>query len=222
MMSKWGALAGILFGVLLVAGLLLATNTPDTSESDARIIDWYNDSGNQAMAVIGAYLMVLGSLCALVFVTVGLGPRLQAASRNETDRALASLLLPVGIAMALCLMLGVMAVVAPAAQAMFDGIPVDPGVARFLPSVGYGSIMVAGALSGSALMAITSIHALRTGSLPTWFGWLGILRAPVVLGAIVCLPMAALPIWAVVGGVVLMMKSSPVPAGALSYEASRS
>jgi len=209
MAAKWAAIAGIVFGVLFVVGLIMVSDTPDNSDSDETIINWYADSSNQQKELIGAYIMVVAGIAAVTFVTIGLKPRVEAASRNQGDAALAALVQPAALLMAAAFIIGVMALAGAAATAFFDDVPVDPGVARFLPGAGYGTILVGGALCAAFLMTITSIHALRTGSLPAWFAWLGFLCALAMLGGVIFLPMIALPIWAIVGGVVLWMRGEP-------------
>jgi hypothetical protein len=98
-------------------------------------------------------------------------------------------------------------IAAVGASALFDDDPVDPGVARFLDGIGYGSLLIWGGLSAALLIVVVSTAVLRERVLPMWFGWLGIVAAIVLLFAVVFIPMVALPVWAIVGGVLLFMRA---------------
>jgi len=61
-----------------------------------------------------------------------------------------------------------------------------------------------GGFAALVLVLTTSIISLRTGVLPQWLAWLGILAAIVLLFAVIFLPMVALLIWVLaVAGVLL-------------------
>lgn len=208
MHSKWPALAGVVFALFFVVGVLISTNSPDTTESDQAITDWYSDSGHQNEQLAGAYLLTLASIAAVVFVSAGLGPLLANSAHDEAGRTLAATVRPVGILMAACIAIGAFAIASCSAQAKFDGIQVDPGVARFLPSVGYGAILVGGALSGAYIIAVSSLVALREHAFAAWLAWLGLVCAALLLGGIVFLPMAALPVWFFVASISFLVPGS--------------
>ena len=77
-------------------------------------------------------------------------------------------------------------------------------VARFLPQLGFGAILIGGMFGAIALIDAASIVIYRTGVLPRWLAWLGFVCAVALLFGVVFLPMIALPIWLIGTGVVLL------------------
>ncbi len=214
--TRWAALAGILFAITFVAGLMLVGPGPDTDSSDQEVIDWYSDSGNQKTYLLGVYVVMVAGLSSVVFVAVGLKPLMKRASRNDGDVALASVVQPAFTVMAAMLMVGAFALAAVGVQTMFDGSTRTPdaGVARFLPGLGYGAMLVGGGLSAAMAVAAASMHALRTKWLPTWLGWVGLACSVLLLGAIVFMPVVALPLWVLLVSVVLLMRGDKAGAAA--------
>jgi hypothetical protein len=84
----------------------------------------------------------------------------------------------------------------PGAESLGDSTPLRVAdVARFVPSLGFGAILIFGAFGAIAMIDATSIVAMRTGILPRWFAWLGFVAAVVLLFGLIFVPMVALPIW---------------------------
>jgi hypothetical protein len=63
-------------------------------------------------------------------------------------------------------------------------------------SLGWGAILIGGMLSAAVMIFAASILTLRTGALPKWSAWVGILAAIALLFALVWIPQIALLIWA--------------------------
>ena len=203
-MTRLGALFGIAFAVLIVAAALSSGDTPSGDDTDADIVAWYEDSGHQKLVLVDAYLFSGAAITLVLFAAVGLAPVLRAARRGGGAYATATLglaaLAAAGMAM------GGIALASVGADVLINDAPVDPGSARALQSVGYGSLLVWGGLAASAMVATVSVAALREAVFPAWFGGLGILAAVVMLGAVIFIPMAALPIWALIASVLLFMR----------------
>ncbi len=85
----------------------------------------------------------------------------------------------------------------------------DAGVARFLPSLGYGTILIVGGLSAAAAITAISGDWKRTGAMPNWLCWLGFVCAFILLAGVMFIPMIALVVWALAAGVALLTRSSP-------------
>ncbi|MEX2225686.1 MAG: DUF4386 family protein [Dehalococcoidia bacterium] len=202
-MIKLGGIAGIVFAVLLVAAAITTGEPPGGTDSDAEIVAWYEDSGNQWQQLISAYLFSGAALTLMLFTGLGLLPLLRAARRDAATYT--SLTLGAAVMTAVALFAGGIGIAAVGASALFDDDPVDPGVARFLDGIGYGSLLIWGGLSAALLIAVVSAAVLRERILPVWFGWLGVLAAIVLLFAVIFVPMLALPVWALVAGVLMLM-----------------
>lgn len=76
-----------------------------------------------------------------------------------------------------------------------------------MDSIGYGSLLLWAALAAALLIAVVSTAVLREAILPAWFGWLGLVAAVALLLAVIFIPMIALPIWALIGGILLLMRT---------------
>ena len=206
--NRIGAICGVLFATALVAGLLFSGTPPTGSEStDEEVVAWFDDSGNQRQQLAAGYVLTIAALSAVGFVTLGLAPRI--ARRGQPgDVHAASFLRALSAVLAAGIAVGACAIVAVSAQALIADEAIDPGSARFLPAVGYGSLLVLGGLSGGLIIAIASIHALRGGSLPAWLAWIGIVCAVLLLAAVFFLPMLLLAVWVLLASVVLLRESA--------------
>jgi hypothetical protein len=74
---------------------------------------------------------------------------------------------------------------------------------RFLPSIGFGSILLFAMFGAIALIDATSVVIMRTDVLPRWLAWLGFVCGVVLLFGVVFLPVIALPIWLIAASIVL-------------------
>jgi len=85
--GKPAALAGLIFAVAFVAGVLfIASGDAETNEEYVR---YFSDSGNQLKTVLGFYGLVVSAIAFVVFV-VGVRARLLAASPAGSTPAPAS------------------------------------------------------------------------------------------------------------------------------------
>ena len=203
----WTPIAGVLAAVTFVIGLILVSNSPDNNDTDAQVVAWYADHGHRLGVLIGAYFLAFCGLFFLWFVA-GLRQRLRAAEGQGgrlANVALGGAVLFVGM-----LWVGAAALAAvPGAESLGDSTPLRiADIARFVPSLGFGAILIFGAFGAIALIDATSIVVMRTGILPKWFAWLGFVAAVVLLFAVIFLPMIALPIWLLAASYVLFQLPS--------------
>ncbi len=190
----WTPIAGVLAAVTFVVGLILTSNSPDNNDTDAQIVAWYADHGHRLGILIGVYFLAFCGLFFLWFVS-GLRQHLRAA--EGPGGRLASVALGGAILFVGMLWVGAAALAAvPAAESLGDSAALRVAdVARFVPSLGFGAILIFGAFGAIAMIDATSIVATRTGVLPQWFAWLGYVAAVVLLFGLFFLPVIALPIW---------------------------
>lgn len=125
-----------------------------------------------------------------------------------------ALVVPGAILVAGSILAGAAGFGAVASGAMFQDVPIDAGVARFFLHLGYLSILVAGGLAAAMTIAAASASLWRSASLPRWLAIFGFLCAIALLFAVVFFPMAALPLWALIVGIVLIWKR-PAPVAAM-------
>jgi hypothetical protein len=198
----WTPTAGILAAVTFVFGLAATANSPDQSDPDSKIISWYADHGHRVGVIIGAFVLAFCGLFLLWFAS-GLRQRLRLAEGPDgrlADVALGGAILLVGL-----LWVGAAALAAIPAGVSLGGSSqlTQADLGRFLPSVGFGSILLFGMFGAIALIDATSVVIMRTGVLPRWLAWLGFICGVVLLFGVIFLPVIALPVWLIAASVVL-------------------
>jgi hypothetical protein len=206
----WTPLAGILAAVTFVVGIAFAADSPDSDASAAKVLAWYHDHGHRVQVIVGAYVLAFCGLFVLWF-TSGLRQRLREAEGPEGR--LANVALAAGVLLVGMLWVGGAALASVPAGESFGGTPLESAdVARFLPSVGFGAILVFGMFAAFALIESTSIVILRSGMLGRWVAWLGFVCGVIVLFGVVFLPMIALPVWLIATSIALARRKPPAAA----------
>jgi hypothetical protein len=188
-------LTGILFAVLLIVSFIVVGQPKDADHPAEEIANWYSD--NKDAAELGAFLGTLAALPLIFFggylrkVFEGAGPMLAALP-------LVGLAI-VGVAGAIDNMLvfvsaeAVDDITAPqiqTIQAIFDNdfLPFTLGIMVFNWSVGFA--------------------VLRSGALPKWLGWWGIVAGVVSLAGpigFVGVPLAGL--WVIIASIMLSVRA---------------
>ncbi len=211
---RWAGVAGVLFAVLFVFAVTTAGDAPGGDEdSDAAVTAYYEDSDNRGMLITVAYLLVASALALVVFSRVG-PYSLMRDSADSLTRHCAALGMTGAVLAAAGISLGGMALAAVSGGVTFQDEPVDPGVARFMVHLGYGSILIWGGLAGAFSIASFALGALRSGAMARWLAWLGFAAAAALLFAVLFIPMVALPLWVLVASVVFFLKERTVAQGA--------
>ncbi len=204
--ERWFPLGGILFAVLLIAGFFVAGSTPDNAKPQ----EWttfYADSGNRMQQVIGAYLLVIATFAFLWFMT-GIIQRMRAFDSGEvsyrTLLAGASGLLTVLFLFAFAIIQ-----VSVSASVSFGSAPVpSPDFGIQFEQLAYGLMLIPGLLCAALFITLTSVSALSSGMYGRWLAWLGIVFAVLLLLGPAFFPMLLFPLWALIAGVVLLVRSS--------------
>lgn len=208
--ERWSPLAGALAAVAMFVAFSINTNSPGTGDSDTKITSYLVSHSDQVRNILGFFLFLAGVLLLLVFFWV-LRSRLVAAEGGLSR--LAALAYGSGVASAVLSLTAVCVFAGPAITANDTGrFRPDPNLYRLANDTGY--LFWTGAVTVGALVVwATSAAALRTGLLPRWFGWLGILVGIVQLFAIFFIPGIVYWAWILLAAVLLAWKSpSPTPA----------
>ena len=201
--NRVGAWMGIVFVVLFVAGFI-AFPTPSDNKDTLKWQQWWTDSGHRAGAIIGAYLMVLG-LLAFVWFMWSLNHRLQ--DRGGMMITFGSLFVAFAMISAL-----VRASIPGAKQ--FGSVPVPSGdFARQFDQIGFGVLLVAGALTAGAFLATASYLARRDHVLPGWLTIVGFVVGVLQLAAALFLPFVLFPLWVLIASIALLARSSRTETG---------
>jgi uncharacterized protein DUF4386 len=208
----WTPLAGFAAAVTFVVGVILASNSPDNKDPDAKVLSFYAKHSNRVGIIVGAYVLVFFALF-LIWFAAGLRQRLRGAEGpggRLTDVALGG-----GILSAVGIAVGGIALASVSAGQSFGGSPLHTAdIARYLASFGFGMILIVGMFGAIALIDAVSIVIMRTGVLPRWLGWLGFVCGVLLLFGVVFLPMIALPVWLIAASIVLWGRESPEAAAA--------
>ena len=190
--GRLGALAGLAFAFLFFMGTAML-NIPH-GVSDAKLVAWWADSGNQVTAVASMYLFVLAGLFFLLFL-IKLRSCLLVAEGGTGE--LTSLVV-VGGAVFVAILF-----VAAAARGGIGFALKSPGVneplpgadtLRYFPTIGYAALGTGGLLAAAVAIATTSWLIVRTAVFGRWLAWVGAGAALLIVVASVALVgMLAIP-----------------------------
>jgi hypothetical protein len=193
---RWTALAGALFAVSFLAGMLLLANFPlQLSFPDHVWTAWYEDGGNRARQLVGACLVVISSLAFVAFVA-----GFVSATKGAEQRGFSALLAQgSAVLFAAMAMAGGLTLAAVSAVVTFgpdaSGTP-DPEIMRFLDQAGaHGLIGLAGGWSAVVCVATLAMRARRSTLLPRWLSTAGGVSAVLLLASPAFGPLLVLPLW---------------------------
>jgi Domain of unknown function (DUF4386) len=201
---RWAALSGIAFVVLMLTGAALVTDIPKADASAQEIASYLTDSGNHTRNIIGAYLWVLGGLAFLGFVA-GLRTVLR---RAEGDAGiLSNVVFGAGVVFTAVWSASAVALASVAYAVEFSDAPVsNPDLVRVLPSLGALLLLLGGGFAGILLLLATSTLIFRTGVLPRWLAWFGILVAIALIFDVTYGNIVPLLAWVVGASIVLLRR----------------
>jgi hypothetical protein len=207
MTTRLAGICAALFVILMVVGLTLATDSPDTDAPDQEWLDYVRDDGNLIRNIIGAYLMVIAAVLFLVFLAA-MYRRLRPAEGGDGLWSL--VMLVTGVAWASALAAGAILNVTTAGAIEFGQAP-EPTVetARWFSQLGFGVFLVGGGLCVAASAAALSTLILQTKALPAWVGYFGYLAALAMVFAAFFIPLIIFGLWMLVLGIVLVTMSEP-------------
>ena len=175
---RLGGICGILFLILFIPSYLSAPDTPVSTSSPQDVIDYFSNRQSEALIANGL-LLVFAAFFFLWFLGVLHGV-LQGAEEGE-GYGFSSVSLVGGLLFVALMLTGAaVEIVYPATLARFENFQQDA-------QLGFLSLALSGwmyrfAFVGmSVLIAATSVVALRTGVLPRWLAWPGLVAALVAL-----------------------------------------
>jgi hypothetical protein len=205
--SRLGAWMGIVFVVLFVVGFaLFSTPSSDNASHTVQWQRWWLDSGHRTTAVIGTYLLVL-SLLAFIWFLWSLRARLGDGG---------------GVAFSFGTLFATVALVAVMVRAaipganVFGNAPVPTGdLARQFDNMGFGLLLVVGALSAGIFVIVASHLAREHGVLPGWLTIAGYVVGVLQLLSAFFFPFLLFLLWVLIAAIVLVRR----PEGALGTAA---
>jgi magnesium-transporting ATPase (P-type) len=203
--ERWSALAGVLFVALFMLGIALSDNSGDTT---AKLQSYYGDSGHRTREFVAFFLIVAAGLAFLSF----LGTLRAAVMKAEAGPGtLSGLVFGPGIAFVGLFLAGNAISRAPAALADEKNFKLDGNTAELFNDAGY-MLFVSGVMVAAIMVLSVSTSALRTGALPAWLGWVGLIVAVTMLFAIVFIPILIFLAWVLAVSLVMVVAASRIGA----------
>ena len=196
--ERWSATAGVLFVACFTLGLALISNTGDTVSG---VQSFYADSGNRAKEITAFFFLIASGIAFLSF----LGTLRTMLDRGESGPGtLSGLVFGSGVVTTALIIAGAAVYAAPAMLAGDQDFQLAPNTAEALTWVGY-LLIVAGVMTASIVVLATSTASLRTGVLPAWVGWIGLVVGVVMLFSIYYFPMIIFAAWILVVSLLMIV-----------------
>jgi hypothetical protein len=207
-LPEWAALGGVAYVALFIIGILLMfKGEPDTSGSPTRIIEYFSDSGNRDRSNLGWAVAMLGLFFFLWFVA----SLRQTVSRFDDGILTTLTTLGGGIYAALAL---TAVSLEGAIRTMSDDTyqhKVYPELIHAAGDAGY-IIHAAGGVGMGVMILAASIAFIRSGVVPKWAGWLGVVVGVAALVSFMFIPMIVWLVWIFVVALVLFAKGAATAA----------
>jgi hypothetical protein len=210
--NRWGGIAGVVFFVLFVVGMLVSGGTPEYDESDREWVEWFDDSGHQTQQVVSMLILVIAALALVCFLAV-LTRRLRATNRPE----LVNIAIGAGLVLAAMLIVGAIGINQVSAALTFGGddypIP-NADVLRQAEQIGFGVALLGGGWSAALLVGATSLAARGSDLLPRWLVVASRVVAVLLLLSVFFIPFLLLPLWVLAVSIVMLRSPATVSLGA--------
>ena len=204
--ERWGPLTGVLAVVCWIVVMILVFNTPGTDDSDAKITSYYASNSHQTRDLCAFFIFVAGVLFLLGFLAA---LRSRLAEAEGAPGRITALAFGAGVASAA---LWIVAVSMFTSQSFAlddtDKFVLDPNTYRIINDMGY-SIWIGAVIVSAVLVWATSAIALRSGVLPKWFAWLGVLVGILQLFAIFWIPVFIFWGWVLITSLLLLFRRAP-------------
>jgi hypothetical protein len=195
-LSKWGPLAGVLSGILVVASFSTGSGSPSTGSSGSQVIQWYQQHGHQVLsdALFGLALFFL-----IIFV----------AALSRHIRRGDSWLAQGALAGAACLGIGGLLPVGVDLVLARDTKYLTPASAQTLNLLDNDFVLPF--VLGIALLGILGGLAVVAGRiLPAWMGWaLFALGVAGLVPPLSFLAYLATTLWVIVAGIWMAVQGPP-------------
>jgi hypothetical protein len=202
-MARWSPLSGVVFVALWVVAFAITSGSPQSSDSDTKIVDYYNSSGHRTRDIVGIFCVLAGALFFIWFLSA-LRSRLARAEGRAGGLTAAAF--GAGLVYASLSFTAVALFVSPSlTRSDTDKFQLDPNTFRLVNDLGY-SIWVGGTTVALVTVVVTALLSLRAGLLPKWLAWLSFAVAATMLVSFLFIPMLIWLGWVLVVSIVLVWK----------------
>ena len=202
---RLGGVGGLAFALAFFLGLVL-TDVPDATSTTAEAVRFYAEDGNRVKTILAAYLFGVAGLCFVGFLASLTGALRAADERSPFPTAA---IVAGAVYLGLVLAAGA-AFVAPSATLALDpehsgtATPDLADLARGLSILGDWLLLMFAPFAAAALVASTSLAALRSGVLRPWLAWGGLGIAALLLAGVLFFPLFVFLLWVVAVSVALL------------------
>jgi hypothetical protein len=206
--ARWSPATGILFVALWIIAFAI-TSSPDSGDSDAKILAYYADSGHRTRDITALFLVLAAVLLFLCFLS-SLRSRLARAEGRAGPLTAAAF--GAGLVSTALWFVAVVFFASPSfARSDTSKFQLEPDTFRLLNDIGY-TLWFSGTTIAAVLVAATAVLSRRAGLLPTWLTWLSFAVAATLLVAFLFVPILILLAWLLVVSVVLIWQGTSEPA----------
>jgi hypothetical protein len=208
--ERWSPAAGVVFVALWIIAFAITSGSPDSGDSDAKIVSYYADSGHRARDIAGLFLILAAALFFIWFLAV-LRSRLVRAEGGMGRLAAAAF--GAGLVWIVLTFAAVVVFISPSlARADTSKFQLDPDTFRLLNDLGY-ALWFGGTTIAAVTVVATAVVSARTGLLPKWLTWLSFLVAATLLVAFLFIPILIFLGWVLVVSLLLLWKGADEPVG---------
>ena len=209
--------AGIIFAVLYVVGVLMASSQPDTDDINDNPLrltrayrDYYSDSGHRTTIIIGAFVLLAATLSFVVFASEVRNRLADAGAANTGRLAFAGSIIFAAVTAA-----GAIALAWIPGTKEFGDFAVPVGDINYMASqLGFGLLLLAGGAAAALTLVSSGLGAARRDALPKWLAWAGVVIGILVffIGGLF-IPMVLFVLWVLVTAIVMRTRTSQPPRG---------
>jgi hypothetical protein len=207
--ARWWPATGIVFVALWIVAFAITGSSPESNDSDAKILAYYADSGHRTRDMV-AFFLVLAALLFFVWFLAVLRDRLVRA--EGAVGGLTAAAFGAGLVSAALWMVGTAFFIAPSATRIdTNKFQLNANTFRILNDLGYGVWFSATTIAAVTVVS-TAVLSLRTGLLPKWLAWLSFVVAATMLVAFFFIPFLIFLGWVLVVSLILLWKGlAPEP-----------
>jgi hypothetical protein len=200
--ARWEPLTGIGFVVLFAAGMLTNNGLKDNA-TNLKWLQYYASSGNQVRLLVSGFLLVLASMCLVVFIT-SLWSRIAAARRPHATSPLP--LVAAGVGAAGIALGGVFSATVPGAMIFGQLRLPSADILRLSSDLSFPAIAVAGMFGVALALAGTAVLAKGAGLFGKRFAIIGVAVGVITLFSFAFVPMVVTLIWFLVVSIMLLRR----------------
>ena len=202
--ARWSSASAFLFIVLFGIAIGLVADVPGAGSTDAKILSYYQDHGNQVKLEISYFVCTLAVVALLWFVGF-LASQVRSAAPDMPW--LGRIVTASGAASGVVMLAGFAASSAVAATADHTSrFHIDPDTARVISDFGYPLTFETGLPLAAPLVLATTLALRRARLIGRWLSWAGFVVSATCVVGFLGVPMALYLLWMLAVAIVLLRR----------------